>query len=255
MTEMTLAAAMREIMPAMRQMGRRAYGVVYLISCRDSDSAYVGQTIAVVPYERYLRHIKEARRGTDGLLYRAMRAHGVEAFGFEVIANCDDQASLNAMETYFIRLYGTMAPYGYNLQEGGAAGLKSDELKRKMSEVHSSPETSSLHRLHALSRWADPEFRQKLDETWNIKRALAAPEREQREQKRLDDKRERRPAQIAARNAAIKRSHQDPAVRERIGAGTRGGRWINSGQLSRRLRPGDALPDGWQYGRGSTYVR
>lgn len=253
---MSLVEAMRLIAPALRIMGPRAYGVVYLMTCLDSGKGYVGQTIAAVPYDRFVRHLKDARLGRDGLLARAIRHHGPDAFRFEILASCDSRKALNSAEVYFTRVYGTLAPAGYNLQEGGAGGRKSLELRKRLSDVHSSPETSKLHSLRAIERWADPASKRQIKETWAIKNALSAADRERKKKEKRDEAARARPAKIAARNESIRQSYQNPVVRERVGAGTRDSRWIHDGgEKSRRLKPGEALPVGWHHGRGSTYAR
>jgi group I intron endonuclease len=245
----------RLYLAALRAAGPRAYGVVYLITNIENGKCYIGQTTEKVPFNRYFRHLKEARRGSDRLLYRAIRAHGEGAFMFEIIANCDDQKSLDATEDYFISTFGSLVPAGYNLQGGGAQGKRSEDLKIKLSMIHSAPETKRRHSEAILQCWADPEHREGIQATWDAKARLAEPERRRREEERRQERAAARLIWLPKRNAAIRASRENPDVLERIGAGTRGGLWIYRGLESRRLKDGESLPEGWLYGRGKTHGR
>lgn len=72
------------------------------------------------------------------LINRAREKYGIEAFGFEILKECDDK-ELDFWETYYIKELNTKAPNGYNLTDGGD-GCKgyspSEETKKKMSEAH-----------------------------------------------------------------------------------------------------------------------
>jgi hypothetical protein len=80
--------------------------------------SYVGLTKNTVEW-RIWRHHQYAHKG---LLGAALRKHGREAFDIETLADglTYDQSQL--LERYYIRVYGTMAPYGYNLHPGGKNG-------------------------------------------------------------------------------------------------------------------------------------
>lgn len=66
---------------------------------------------------------------------------------------------MDEWEKYFIFLYDTMSPKGYNLQEGGRGGTPSDNTKKRMSEAHKGG-TSGMK-----GKKASDETRQKMRES------------------------------------------------------------------------------------------
>ena len=91
---------------------------IYRISNSANSKLYFGQT---VDWEvRKQSHWAAARRGKDGLLYRAMRCHGLDKFWFEVIDTAETLESVNEKEIALIAKYDTTNPEkGYNLALGG----------------------------------------------------------------------------------------------------------------------------------------
>jgi group I intron endonuclease len=229
--------------------------VIYVITNTVNGKRYVGQTTQKEPFDRYFRHLKEARRGSDQLLYRSIRAHSEWAFRFEIIANCDDQRSLNLLEDHYITVFNSLSPNGYNLKRGGANGKASDDLRRRLRVIHGAPETRRRHSEAIARCWDDPDHRDKIKTTWDVKRIIAEPDRMLLEQERREDRARSRPSRIAKRNESIKAAHSNPDVKARIGAGTRGGRWIYRDKKSRRLKCRENMPEGWLFGRGETHGR
>ena len=69
--------------------------------------------------DRWKAHKSLARTGSDigkSAIHDAMRAFGIENFNFEIIGWFEDY---NEKEKYYIQLYNSLVPNGYNLQEGG----------------------------------------------------------------------------------------------------------------------------------------
>ena len=64
---------------------------------------------------RFSEHIAGSI-GETSLIHRAIQKYGVNNFIFEVLGWYEDY---NEKEKYFINLYHTKAPYGYNIQDGG----------------------------------------------------------------------------------------------------------------------------------------
>lgn len=52
-------------------------------------------------------------------LYIAMQKYDIDNFKFEVVEECS-VAELNEKEVYYIQLYKTQVPNGYNIQMGGS---------------------------------------------------------------------------------------------------------------------------------------
>lgn len=91
---------------------------LYRISNSVNPKLYFGQSIDWKI--RKMGHWAAARRGEEGLLYRAMRRHGLDKFQFEVIDTSETLESANEKEIALIAQYDTTNPSkGYNLALGG----------------------------------------------------------------------------------------------------------------------------------------
>ena len=101
---------------------------IYKITDIINNKIYIGQSSN--PQHRWIAHKSHARTG-EGIgtsaLYDAMRAHGEENFIFEIIGWYEDY---NEKEKYYIKLYNSVVPNGYNLTEGG------EEPPHKYGEEH-----------------------------------------------------------------------------------------------------------------------
>lgn len=118
---------------------------VYKITNKINGKMYIGyDTGPINEHRRWIVHqyaIKHLYNRT--IFYNAMRKHGIENFGFEIIdktaQNVDELANL---EIYYIKKLKTLIPNGYNMSEGGFGGDnfkhmskgRLDKVKKKMSE-------------------------------------------------------------------------------------------------------------------------
>lgn len=50
------------------------------------------------------------------IIANAIKKYGRENFTFQILEQCDTD-KLNERETYYIRLYNSLAPNGYNIEE------------------------------------------------------------------------------------------------------------------------------------------
>lgn len=93
-------------------------GIIYLITT--PEASYVGQTTRSFDI-RIREHISAAYRMSDGCrkLCEAIRKFGIEQTIFEILEICDDK-NLNHLEIYYIKLYNSHYPNGYNLTRGGS---------------------------------------------------------------------------------------------------------------------------------------
>jgi len=111
---------------------------IYLITNDVNASSYVGLHSGNNLRERWLKHLRDSRKGLQGAIYRAMRKHGVEKFHIaSVWSGHVPIGRLKELERYFIRSFQTRAPNGYNLTDGGdgfTGGVHSSETKLKMSQ-------------------------------------------------------------------------------------------------------------------------
>lgn len=99
-------------------------GYIYIMRNKTNGKKYVGQTIQEKPDIRVQQHFTEAydqnKRAYNRCLNRAIRKYGVDAFDWAVLASdVDDLDKLNLLEEYFIDIYNSKTPYGYNMNDGG----------------------------------------------------------------------------------------------------------------------------------------
>jgi group I intron endonuclease len=108
---------------------------IYKITNLKNNKVYIGQTCQHLPRERFNRHIREARNGTEGVLYNAIRKYGESNFNFELLICCSNLKNCNDLEIEFISLYNaTNRKYGYNVLSGGKQTELTNEIKFKISE-------------------------------------------------------------------------------------------------------------------------
>ena len=97
-----------------------------------NGKTYIGQTIRAI----HIR-LEEHKKKTSGCvaIYNAIQKYGWDNFEKDYY-ECPDE-DLDFDEELLVREMGTLAPYGYNLIEGGGnRGKRSEKTKQKMSEAH-----------------------------------------------------------------------------------------------------------------------
>lgn len=129
------------------------FGQVYVHTNIVNGKNYVGQTTAGME-NRWKLHLRCARSTKTpayaGLIARAIRKYGVDAFEHHVLSVVGSQARLDNLEKVWIILLQAKTPTGYNLADGGyaAAGHKvSSEVRARLSAA-------------TKLQWMNPEFRE-----------------------------------------------------------------------------------------------
>ncbi|MGI0060457.1 MAG: GIY-YIG nuclease family protein, partial [Nitrosotalea sp.] len=117
-----------------------AFGVVYKITNKINNKAYVGQTVQKLS-KRIAQHRNDFHR--NRAIGMAMRKYGMENFSIEVLCNCDSLEDLNIQEYELINKYNTIAPNGYNLRDGGNNSKMSDIAKQKLSIANTGKKQST----------------------------------------------------------------------------------------------------------------
>lgn len=113
--------------------------LIYKITNDINSKLYIGQTTKTLE-ERIKSHRNSYVSGKDTHLYRAMRKYGWEKFHFHIIAETNDQETLNELEAFYISKYDTIRN-GYNMARGGNINIMhSDVVKKKHDDVMRSPE-------------------------------------------------------------------------------------------------------------------
>ena len=130
-------------------------GFIYKLTLKkESRKAYIGQTIRDI-HER----LKEHQLSSSGCraIYNAIQKYGWDNFDKEWYEVPDED--LNFYEEMLVALFGTLAPGGYNLMEGGGAtGKRSEETKQKMKEAKSGEKN------HNYGKTLSEETKQKMSD-------------------------------------------------------------------------------------------
>lgn len=123
---------------------------IYLITNLVNGKQYVGKTLGSIAH-RWGQHKAASRRQCiTSRLYNAMRKHGIESFIIEPLCSeFTTNEELCRWERELITGFKTNDPqFGYNIEDGGPGGARSDEVRAKLS-------------LTTKRNWAKSLFRQK----------------------------------------------------------------------------------------------
>lgn len=108
--------------------------LIYKITNIKNNKAYIGQTYNTFQIRYDTTNWWDSTRLSKLVKY-AVKKYGSDNFKVEILFEQKElnKNLLNDLEIHFIRLYNTMAPYGYNLAFGGRNSPKTEETKRKIS--------------------------------------------------------------------------------------------------------------------------
>ena len=111
-------------------------GVIYVRPNLINGKKYVGQATNLKVRQSDWKCLTKKYAGAA--INNAREKYGIEAFGFEILKECDDK-ELDYWEKYYIKELNTKAPYGYNLTDGGETirgYTHTEETRKKLSECH-----------------------------------------------------------------------------------------------------------------------
>ena len=112
-----------------------------------NEKVYIGQSVNC--RNRWREHLREAAKGNDLKIYRAMRKYGITIEAFSIIEdNITSQDEANSKEMYYIKEFNSIKN-GYNITEGGQCGnglhgeghpnhILTDDQIREIREIRAS---------------------------------------------------------------------------------------------------------------------
>jgi len=121
------------------------FGDIYRLTSRTSGKSYIGQAQKKFGrfdsewgyLKRWRSHVYEATSDAKDhctVLNNAIRKYGKDDFNVELLCECETPKDLDERECYYIYVYDTLVPNGYNLERGGRDNRKfSDTAKANMS--------------------------------------------------------------------------------------------------------------------------
>lgn len=119
------------------------YGLIYKTTNLINGKIYIGQTV------RIQKFLKNNYYGSGNLINYAIKKYGKNNFKTTLIQYCNTLEELNKMEEYYINLYNSIKPDGYNIVAGGASsGKRHQDTIDKMSTT-------------AKLLWQNTEYREK----------------------------------------------------------------------------------------------
>lgn len=127
-------------------------GYIYLITDTTNGMQYVGQ-------HHYDKEELDSNYHGSGRLISRIYNKRPQTLKEEYLKTCYSQYELDEWEKYFIFLYNTLSPNGYNLEEGGRGGVPSEETRRKISEKKSGEKHHMFRKHHS------DETKQKISES------------------------------------------------------------------------------------------
>ena len=113
---------------------KKYYGYIYKIVCKTNGKVYIGQTIRPIEL-RWKNHVYESKKRTNKAkmkISRAIKKYGEENFNISILCKANTREELNYRERMCIRIFDSIKN-GYNISEGGAGPIASEETRAKMS--------------------------------------------------------------------------------------------------------------------------
>lgn len=141
--------------------------LIYMFINKVNGKKYVGLTSRSLE-ERTAEHLRH-----DATLFdKKLREYGITNFDLIVLDVADTLEELNEKEKYYIKLFKTLVPNGYNLCEGGGVtkGYKHrEESKQKMSESRKQKDISGENNPFYGNHHTE-EARKKMRKAWTEER-------------------------------------------------------------------------------------
>lgn len=118
-----------------------------------NGKSYIGKTKTSLEKRKW-GHLNNAKKGVKSAFYNAIRKYGEENFKFIVIDELKLHRSsvLNDKEKYYIFLFNTIAPNGYNMTKGGDGNdgsIKPNLGKHLSEEVKEGLKLANLGKNHS----------------------------------------------------------------------------------------------------------
>jgi group I intron endonuclease len=164
------------------------YGRVYLVTNKLNGKHYVGQT--VTPHSRH---------GHGHAIKDAYKKYGFKMFTYEALTDGDlTDKQLDCFEKFWVEVFDSVAPNGYNLERGGKRGkyVYHSPNKGKKASEDTKKKMSASQKLHWDSLPVHPNTGKKASLETRIKMSASRTGRIQA------------PEERAARSVAIKQWHQ-----------------------------------------------
>jgi len=109
--------------------------IIYKATNKITGKIYVGQTTQ--PLEKRIKdHVKESKSNIKRPFLLSIKKYGIDNFIFETIDSSSNLDELNDKEIYWIDIYNSVTPNGYNITGGGQGKkrISTPELGQRISK-------------------------------------------------------------------------------------------------------------------------
>ena len=136
---------------------------VYKITSQISGKSYIGQTSNIS--RRICEHL--SGDGSKSLLIDITK-HGVAKFDFEVLKCIYDEPHMDHLEDYYIKVFNSLHPNGYNLRLNAQISANDDEVKTTFNIQAKFVFTNGIHKVFSVSEYTQARAYQTLTNFKNI---------------------------------------------------------------------------------------
>ena len=109
--------------------------IVYKITNKINGKIYIGQTVSTLS-TRWSQHVNNALKGKASMVIsKAIKKYGPDSFERKVLVRCNSIEEMNHRETYYIGIFRSTIPVGYNVDSGGKNKRTHESTKEKLSKA------------------------------------------------------------------------------------------------------------------------
>ena len=146
-------------------------GYIYLITDTTNGMKYTGK------HHYHIEGQLDPNYHGSGTIIKNIYKKRPETLKEEYIKTCYSEEEMCSDEQYYIKVFDTLYPHGYNLTEGGDGGVPSEETRRKMSlarkgktpynkgKPHSDKTKKKISEVIKEKFLNDEDYRRKISET------------------------------------------------------------------------------------------
>lgn len=107
---------------------------IYIITNKLNNKSYIGQT-KNISYRFKSHKTNYKYKYKSNALYKAFNKYNIENFTFQIIEENTTREETNEAEMFYIQLFQTLAPNGYNISPGGNASSPTLQTKEKIKKT------------------------------------------------------------------------------------------------------------------------
>ncbi len=148
--------------------------ILYKLTNKINGKIYIGQSVSTLNV-RWSQHIHSAlKKNSKQVICAAIRKYGPDVFDRKILSRCNTMEEMNHREKYYIKLFSSLVPVGYNIDDGGKNKKMHETTKEKLSKAmmgkkrgpHTEEHKKNLSMAHKGRKYPDrnisKETRQKI---------------------------------------------------------------------------------------------